>query len=725
MIVGRPMSRIDGFAKVTGRARYAADQPVRGVLHAVLVTSTIARGRITSLDTRAAEAAPGVAAVLTHRNMPRLTVPRPPQPYPKGFLPLQGPEVHHSGQPVAMVVARTLEEARHAATLVRAGYDAQRPQTRLAEVRDEAVVPPDGSRGPNELRRGDLAAGMAQADVHVETTYHSPMQHHNAIEPSATQAVWDGDRLTVYDAVQGITVVRNALAQALDVPRENIRVLSPFLGGGFGAKGPVWPHSILAAAAARHLRRPVKLVLTRADVYTAHGHRAETVQTLRVGAKRGGTITAVEHVVTQQVSRTETSLFNTSEPTRMLYDIPNLHSVQRVARLDLPTQSFVRSPEAVTSHALECTLDELAQELGVDPLEVRLRNHSDVNPEDGEPWSSKYLRDCYREGARSFGWSRRDARPGSMRDGGELIGWGMATAAHTTGGRPGGGATVILDADGQAVVRSGTQDVGTGTYTVMTQIASDVLGIPVEDVSFQLGDTNFPETFVAAASATVPTVGTGVTMACTQALGRLIELTTADASSPLRGVPADRVAAADGFLFDRERPGRRVRHRAVLRAHGEPIEVTVNPPPAPLGYSTGAVFVEVRVDPRIGRVRVTRVVGVFDPGRVLNRKTLRSQAIGGAIWAIGYTLSEHTLVDAATARIVNPNLSGYLIPVNADVPHMDFSFIDKPDPASGALGARGFGETPMTGTTAAIANAVHHATGRRIREVPITQDKLL
>jgi xanthine dehydrogenase YagR molybdenum-binding subunit len=723
MIVGRPLSRIDGFAKVTGRARYAADQHVRGVLHGFLVMSTVARGRITALNTADAEAAPEVVAVFTHLNMPQLTVPTPNYGFFKRYIPMQSPDVHHQGQPVALVVARTLEAAQHAATLVQITYTAQRPQSRLEEVMNEAFVPPEGTDGPNELTRGDVAAGMAQARVRLETAFHTPVHHHNAIEPSATQAVWDGDRLTVFESTQSLMNTRHTLSQTFKIPLENIRVLSPFLGGGFGAKGPVWPHTILTAAVARRLRRPVKLVLSRAHTYTSNGHRAETVQSLRVGAGRDGRITALEHIVTQQVSRTEQTQFNSSEPTRMLYAIPNLYSVQRIARLDLPAQSFTRSPEVVTSHALECTLDELAYELNLDPVEVRLRNHADVNPENGEPWGSKHLRECYQLGAERFGWSRRDPRPRSMRDGGDLIGWGMATAAHTAGGRRGSSVTVTLGTDGKAVVRSATQDIGTGTYTVMSQIAADVLGLPVYDVSFQLGDSDFPEAFTSGASATVPTVGSGVNLAGTRALEQLVALAITD--GPLQGLPASRVAAADGHLFDREQPRRRVSHRSVMRAYGKPIEVTLTPPDAPLGYSTGAAFVEVRVDPRIGRVRVSRIVGVFDPGRVLNHKTLRSQAIGGAVWAIGFTLSEHTMVDPATARILNTNLSGYLVPVNADVPHINVSFIDKPDPDSAALGARGFGETPMTGVTAAIANAVFHATGRRIRTLPITQDRLL
>ncbi|MCS7475400.1 xanthine dehydrogenase family protein molybdopterin-binding subunit [Umezawaea endophytica] len=723
--IGRPLTRVDGVAKVTGAARYAADADVAGVTHAVLVTSTIARGRVSALETAAARSAPGVLGVFTHLTMPRLTVPGPTAAYFKRFLPVQDDVVRHAGQPVAVVVAETLEQARYAATLLRVSYEAEVPRVVLADSMADAYVPPPGNDGPNDYLRGDVAAGFAAADVVVETTCTTPLQHHNALEPSATVAEWTGDRLTVHESTQGIGNSQNALMQAFGLPRENVRVVTPFVGGGFGAKGPVWPHTVLAAAVARQVGRPVKLVLTRADTYTSNGHRAETHQVLRVGATRDGGLTAIEHVVTQQVSRTEEALFNSSEPTRMLYACPNVRSTQRAVRLDLPTGSFVRSPEAATSHALESALDELSHALGVDPVELRLRNWSDTNQETGVRHGSNHLRECYEEGARRFGWSNRDPRPGSMRDGGELVGLGMATAAHTAGGRPGSGATVTIGLDGTATIRSGTQEIGTGTSTVMAQVGAEVLGLPAHHVVFALGDTDYPPAFASAASATVPSVGSGVVRAATAAREQVVAAAVADVGGPLHGVPPDRVGTADGYLFVADQPRRRVSYRDVVRRRGTPVEVTSNPVPVPLGYSVGAVFVEVRVDPVTGRVRVRRVVGVFDPGRVLNRQTVRSQAIGGAVWGIGFTLTEHTLVDPHLGRVVTPNLSGYLVPVNADVPDIDVGFVDRPDPASPALGARGFGETPMTGVTAAIGNAVHHAIGHRIRDLPITQDKVI
>ncbi|MGI5151522.1 xanthine dehydrogenase family protein molybdopterin-binding subunit [Plantactinospora sp. CA-294935] len=726
-VVGRPIARVDGVAKVTGAARYAADADVAGVTHAVLVMSAVARGRITALDTAAAASYPGVLGVFTHQNLPRLTVPPAniTAGFFKRFIPVQDDQIRHAGQPVAIVVAQTLEQAQEAATLVDVTYQAETPKVVLADGMDEAYVPPPGADGTNDYVRGDVIAGLAKAQVRVEATYTTPLQHHNALEPSVTVAAWDGDRLTVHESAQGISLSQNSLMHAFGLPEENVRVISKYVGGGFGAKGPVWPHTLLTAAVARQVGRPVKLVLSRAHTYTSNGHRAETHQTLRVGATRDGRLTALEHIVTQQVSRTEEAMFNSSEPIRMLYTCPNLRSTLRAVRLDLPTGSFVRSPEAATSHALESTLDELSYAVGMDPVELRLRNWSAVNQETGERHGSNFLRECYRRGAERFGWSRRNPRPGSMRDRDGLIGWGMATAAHTAGNRPGAAASVTITLDGTAQIRCGTQDLGTGTYTVMQQVGAEVLGLPLRGVDFDLGDTNFPAAWSSSASATVPGAGGGVVRAATTARNQVIAVAVADSGSPLHGVPPDRISVADGVLFVTDRPSRRISYREVMRRHGTPIAVTSNPVPSPLGYSVGAVFVEVHVAPVLGRVQVRRIVAVFDPGRVLNRRTARSQAIGGAIWGIGFTLTEHTLVDPHLGRVVTPNLSGYLVPVNADVPDIDVSFIDQPDPASPALGARGFGETPMTGVTAAIGNAVHHAIGRRIRDLPITQDKVI
>ncbi|MGW0846881.1 xanthine dehydrogenase family protein molybdopterin-binding subunit [Streptomyces sp. NPDC002787] len=722
-VVGRPLSRVESQLKVTGAAEYTADVRLPRLAHAFMAMSTIARGRVTRIDTRAAEAARGVIAVYTHETMPRLSQPTY-RTFFKTFIPLQTPQIHHAGQPVAFVVAQTLEQAQRAAELIEIDYEEPgAPEGELAE--GEVIQPPTGPDGPNTFRRGDTAAGMAQADIRIKAEYTIPMHHHNPIEPHATTAAWEGPKVTVYETTQGVDGTRQVVSQALGVPLADVRIISRFLGGGFGTKGPIWPHTILTCAAARALGRPVKLVLSRAHMYTSNGHRAQTHQTIELGARRDGRITALNHVITQQVTRNDVALFNSSEPIRMLYDIPHLSNEQHAVRLDLPTQSFMRSPEACAGHAQEAGLDELAYALDMDPVELRVRNWSARNMENGEEWGSNHLRECYRRAASMFGWSRRDPRPRSMRDGGELVGWGMATSAHTAGGRPGAGARMTLGTDGKVLIQVGTQDNGTGTYTIMTQIAGEVLGVPVSDVTFELGDSAFPFSFASGASTTAPGVGSAVNRVCTAARGAVIDLAVAQPGSPLRGVPAERVDTADGHLFDTTDPRARVSYRSVVGHGGKPLTFQVEPVNTPLGYSTGAVFVEVRVDPLLGRVRVTRVAGCYDPGTVLNRKTARSQVLGGVIWGIGFTLFEHTLVDPATARIVNPNLSGYLIPVNADVPDIQVQFIDEPDPASNALGARGFGETPMTGVTAAIANAVFHATGKRVRDLPLTQDKLL
>lgn len=728
-VVGRPMDRVDGVAKVTGAARYVADSPVPGAVHAVLVMSTIARGRIASVDTSEATGSPGVLGVFTHRTMPRINTPTgETSRYVKGFFPIQDDRIHHAGQPVAVVVARTLEQAQHAASLVDVSYRAETPQVSLAANLGEAYTPEPGPFGPYTYERGDVPAGLESADVRVDATYTTPMQEHNAMEPTAAVAAWDGDRLQVLVSTQSITDVTNSLVEAFGLPRENVRVSCTRLGGAFGGKGLAWPQPILAAAVARQVRRPVKLVLTRADTYTSHGHRAENRHRLRIGADRDGRLTAIDHTITQQASRTDELAVNGPEPTKILYACRNVRTELRVVRLDLPTAQFVRSPETTANHALESTLDELAAELRIDPVELRIRNWSAVNQESGERHGSSHLRECYRRGARRFGWSRRDPRPGSMRDrDGTLIGWGMATASHVSGGLNAAGATVRITEDGAARIRSGTQDLGTGTYTVMTQVGAETLGLPAGSVTFELGDSSFPQAPASVSSTTVPSVGAAVARAAARARRRVVDLAVADPRGPLHGLPADRVGARDGYLFDTERPSRRTAYREVMRRHGRRIEVTERPPESgtPMRYSFGAYFAEVGVHPRLGQVRVRRVVGVFDPGRVLNPKTARSQAVGGAIWCIGVTLTEHALVDHRLGRIVAPNLSGYLMPVSADVPDMDMSFIDRPDPSSDALGARGFGEVPSTGLTAAIGNAVHHATGHRFRDLPITPDKVI
>ncbi|MFI9814238.1 xanthine dehydrogenase family protein molybdopterin-binding subunit [Saccharothrix variisporea] len=719
--VGRAVPRVEGYAKVTGGAKYAADTHVPGVVHGYLATSTIARGRITSFDVSRALAAPGVIAVFSHLNMPRLTVPA--APYPKGFMPLQDTEVHHDGQPIAYVVAETLEQAREAAGLVEVGYAVEPAKIALEDAPGEDFLPPPGPEGPYEVVVGDAHAALERAEVKVDHTFTSPVHHHNPIETSATVAVWEGDQLTLHDSTQSINLTQGVVAKALGVPPENIRVLTPFLGGGFGAKAPVWPHTVLTAAIARIVGKPVKLVLTRAQMYTSSGFRAQFSHRVALGGTREGKLTALYSFSKQTLSRTEHRIFNTSETSWLLYGIKDLHVRQHGVRLDVATPHFMRSPEGPPLFGLESAMDELAYEIGMDPVELRLRNYTDVHPETGNPIGNANLAECARRAAEAFGWARRDPRPSSMRDGREFIGYGMATEAHTYRSRQ-ANAVVEIGVDGRAVARSATHDIGTGTYTVMTQVLAESLGMPMGSVHFELGDTNFPAAGFSAASVTVPSVSVAVDKAAHAAREQVIALAVASPESPLHGVPVERVVTENGFLFDSANRDRRDSYEGVLRRHGTPVTATGRHLNAP-GYTTGVVFVEVRVDPWLGRVRVTRAVTAHDLGRVLNRTTARGQVIGGVTWGIGYALSEHTVIDRRTGRTLNPNLSTYLLPVNADAPtDVEAIFIDKPDPAS-PNGTKGFGETPITGVPAAIANAIHHATGRRIRDLPITQDKLL
>ena len=721
-LIGRDVARVDGRAKVTGTARYAADQPVEGLLHGFLVLSTIARGEVTSIDTDEARRGFGVVAVYTHENMPQLTVPE--GFFVQGFLPMQQARIHHNGQPVALVVAQTFEHARDAASRVRVEYRTQPPAIALVDATEDPFAPLPFHGEPNEVTRGDVHRGLAAAAVLLDAEYRSPVHHQNPIEPHATTSVWDGNRVTVYESAQGVNATRAMVAAACRVPEENVRVISPYLGGGFGAKGLVWPHTLLTAAVARDLRRPVRTVLTRAHMYTSAGHRSEFHQRLRIGATRDGRLTAIEHTSTAQLTRTDESVFNPSIATHTLYACPNVHVRQLGVRLDMPTSSFMRSPELTAQFGLETAMDELSHELGIDPVDLRLRNDIHIDQHTGESYTGRHLAHCYRLAADAFGWRRRDSRPGVNRDGDEYVGWGMATETHTFGNFP-ASANATVGTDGRITVSVATQDIGTGTYTVLSQVAADAAGVPLEQITTTIGDTALPPAGLSVASSTVPSVVPSVDKAARVVRDAVVRLAVADRGSPLYGVPVDRVFVEQGRLFDSRRPSRSDTYRAVVGRHGQPVvaDATVENTP---GHTYGAVFVEVRVHRRYGRVRVTRVVGAYDPGRVLNRRTLRGQVVGGVNWGVGFALMEHTVVDRTTARVVNPNLSTYLVPVNADAPpRVDALFVDQHDPGSTAIGAKGFGETPMTGVPAAIGNAIFHATGRRLRDVPFTQDKLL
>ena len=738
--VGKPVDRVDGRLKVTGQARYAAEAQVPNVTHGVLVTSTVPRGKVMKIDSSAAEKVPGVLAVISHRNAPRVSLPDDVRalvdpdvgdPLP----PLQDDVVHYHGQPIAVVVADTLERARQAAELVRVSYREEPAVTELARAkvfspRDDKSSDTGVKKAP-DYQRGDPDRALDEAAVRVEQTYTIPTEHHNPMELHATVAVWDGPKLTLYDKTQWVDNVQRQVAAAFGIPTDDVRVLSPFVGGAFGSGLRAWPHVFIAALAARVVRRPVKLMLTRAQMFTIPGFRPYTVQKMAVGASRDGTLTALRHEATAETSEYEEYTESTLSPTRFLYACPNVSTRYHLAALNVNTPGSMRAPgEATGVYALESALDELADALGIDPVELRLRNHADVNPQSGAPWSSKSLKECYRQAAERFGWSRRDPKPRSMRDGNLLVGWGMATATWPTH-RMSATVQVRLRADGTAVVRTAASDIGPGTYTVMTQIAADALGLPVERVRFELGDSRMPRAPVEGGSMTVASVGSAVHEAATAARDKVLDLAGGDERSPLHRATPEQVGAEDGRLFLKDEPGRGETYGEILRRHGrDSLEVTQESKPGDAGKkfsmrAFGAHFVEVRVDQDLATVRVARVVSAFAAGRIINPKTAHSQAIGGIVGGLGMALLEETLRDRRNGRVVNASLADYHMPVHADIPPLEAFFVEEHDPHVNPLGAKGLAELSLVGVAPAVANAVYHATGKRVRDLPITPEKLL
>jgi xanthine dehydrogenase YagR molybdenum-binding subunit len=687
--VGRPLPRVDGRRKVTGAATYAAEFRPRELVHAALVRATIASGRVVAIDAARALAAPGVLAVITHENAPPLAdLPERGVFRPEDRMPLSDDRVHYAGQHVALVVAKSFEQARHAAALVRIDYAEEPPA--LPDGRTLAAPAEPSSDAGDHHRRGEIDAALARpVAARVEHTYTTPVETHHPIEPSATIAVWDDGRLQVWDATQWVGGTQRALAAVFGLDLQDVRVICPFVGGGFGAKGAAWPHTTLAAVAAREVGRPVKLVLTRAEMSSASGHRPPTSQALTLAADEDGRLLALRHRSINVTSVTTEYVESCGHSTsRTLYACDNVEVTHAVVRANVPPPTFMRAPgECSGTFALECAMDELAVALGIDPVQLRLRNHADADPASGRPWSGKRLRACYEHGADAFGWAARDPAPGSMREGGDLVGWGMATAVYPAYRSP-ASAEVAVGRDGRAVVRAATHELGTGAYTIFTQVAADALGIAPERITFELGDSALPRAPVAAGSCTAASVSDAIIAAAEEVRAALAS-GAEDARAVGRAAPDAELAGTYAMS------------------------------------SFGAHFCEVRIDPAEARVRVSRIVSVMDVGRVLNPRTGRAQIVGGVIMGIGMALTEETLRDPRSGRPVNADLAGYAIPVNADVGTIEVAFIDEPDPHINSLGARGIGEIGITGVAAAVANAVHHATGLRVRDLPITPERLL
>jgi xanthine dehydrogenase YagR molybdenum-binding subunit len=738
--IGAPLTRVDGIAKVTGQARYAAEFQLPDLAHGAIVQSTIAKGRITEIDTAAAEAAPGVLAVLSHRNAPKLPYEKPWPPPPVDpmvghQLPmLQDDLVRHNGQHVALVVAETLEQATHAADLVRIAYAEEPAAVTLEAELAHAFPITEGNQGdgaPASFRRGEPARALAAAEVRVDQTYLIARESHNPMEPHATVAVWEGERLTLYDKTQWPGNVRRYVALTFGMDEEQIRVVSPFVGGAFGSALRAWPHVILAAMAAKKVDRPVKVVLTRRQMYASVGYRPRTIQRVALGAGRDGRLAATIHEATAETSSYEEYTEQLLDATWSLYRCADLETLYRLVRLNVPSPTPMRGPGHVSGlFALECAMDELAVTLGIDPVELRLRNDAERDPADGRPWSSRSLAACCRLAAERFGWQRRHPEPRSMRKGGQLVGYGMATAIYPARRAPASASACIL-ANGSAIVRSAASDMGPGTYTSMTQIAADALGLPVSDVRFELGDSALPQAPVHGGSMTLASVGPAVQAACRAAQQKVLELARGDRNSPLHGADEDAVAFADGRIFRKSDPSAGESYALILRRHGKDgIEAAGEAKPGAEAkqYSMqgfGALFAEVRVDPDFGIVRVARLVGAYGVGRIVNPKIAHSQCIGGMVGGIGMALLEDARVDPRCGRVTNANLAEYLVPVNADVPELEALFVDEHDPHVNPLGAKGLAEIAICGVAPAIANAVFHATGRRVEELPIRPEMLL
>jgi xanthine dehydrogenase YagR molybdenum-binding subunit len=728
--IGTPTSRVDGHAKVTGAAKYAGEFSAPDLAHGSVVTSTIAKGRIARIDMSAALAVEGVIAVLTHKNRPPMagndrayrddTAPESGSP----FRPLYDDKIRFSGQPIALVLAEDWETARFAASLVRVEYEQNAHVTDLHQQLDEAKTT-DTPPKP----RGKADKALAAADVRHQGEYYISVEHHNPMELFASTVIRGVDgKLTVYDKTQGVQNVQRYVCGVFKMKADDVRIVSPYVGGAFGSGLRPQYQVALAVLAARALRRSVRLVLTRQQMYTL-GYRPGTIERVGLGAKADGALHAITHDAIAMTSQYEDFARNDTGWSGALYKCANTKYSHKLAKLDLATPCDMRAPGAATGvYALECAMDELAVALKIDPLELRLRNYSDREQNDNLPYTSKQLRECYRQGAAAFGWDKRDPEPRSMRDGSELVGWGMATGVWEALQME-TAASIALTANGHAEIACATSDIGTGTYTIMAQVAADMLGLPIDNISIKLGDSTLPQSPLEGGSWTAASVSHAIATAADAVRKELLGLARKLPDSPLKRAKLDDVILADGKIVSKQDPNRAVSIVDAMRFGKmdriEQKKSTKFKDDGSYARNThSAVFAEVKIDEQLGVIRVTRVVNAVAAGRILNAKTARSQIIGGVVWGIGMALHEETLIDHHFGRIMNANFGEYHVPVNADVHDIKVIFVDEPDDIINPLGIKGVGEIGLVGVAAAIANAVYHATGKRIRDLPITLDKL-
>ncbi len=759
-VVGKPIDRVDGRLKVTGAAKYSAEYNQPEMVYVVPVCATVANGAITRIDASAAQGSPGVIAVLTHENAPRLKVPNFDElrkfiaiPH-ETTIPLQDNRVHYFGQFVASVVAETYEQARHAARLVNITYAAEKPAIDLKTELPKGIRPEKiPQQHDAQLNAGRAAAPLAAAPIKIEQIYTTPTEVHNALESHSGIVVWDApDKMTVYEGTQGTVNTSVIISYFFDLPRENVRVICRYLGGAFGSKGAIL-HYLITAMAARVVKRPVKMYLTRQMMQTNVGRRGETIQTIALGAGSDGKLLVIRHHTDTYVNPASQFFESCGLATEVLYGAPLREITYHVAKLNVGAPRYMRAPgETPGSFALESAMDELAFELKIDPLELRRLNHTTVDPLKKIPFSSEHLLECYRTGAEKFGWARRKPEPRQVRNGNYLVGMGMATATYP-GYRSKASVRVRMTADGAVKVLCATQDLGTGTYTICAQTAADALGLPMEKIAVEIGDSNLPPGNNSVGSQTTASILPAILETCEKLRKDLMQLAFADPQSKINGRRAEEIEFADAQFFVRGDPSKSDSYSSILRRSSRPMMeacVTTLPlsgdgltiPGAPCEpanvptetnsdnkkysfHSFGAQFAEVWVDESLGIVRVKRFTSVMDVGRIMNEKTARSQTIGGIVWGIGAALMEETQYDRRYANPVQRTLGDYHVPVNLDVPEIEVHYINKPDPHVSPIGARGAGEIPIVGVSAAIANAVFNATGKRMRNLPLTPDKLL
>ncbi len=737
--VGQPIRRVDGRAKVTGSAKYAAEFSEAGLNYGVVVSSTIARGRITKMDTSAALAVPGVIQVFTHENRPNLawfdrSYKDMDSPWGSPHRPLHDDEIHYSGQPIALVVADTFEKARYASRLLSIEYEESPHQTNFEGSRVEAKEPKSwgGGRKKPPSPKGDAAETLLQSVLQIDAEYAAPAEYHNPMEMHGSTVLYEkkGGKLTVYDKTQGVQNIQAYLSKVFGLSKKKVQVVSPFVGGAFGSGLRPAYCVFLAVMAALELKQSVRVTLTRQQMFT-FGHRPQTSQRVALGADADGNLQSLIHEAFAETSQFEDYVETVVNWSGLLYPSETHHFDHRLVHLDVPTPLDMRAPGASWGlYAAECAMDELAVKAGIDPVELRLLNYADKDYLDDKPFGSKELRACYAQAASRFGWEKRSQEPRSMKDGHTLIGWGMATGAWDAM-QIFATAHAELTADGRLTVSSATSDIGTGTYTIMTQIAAEAMGMDLEDVTFKLGDSSMAAAPLQGGSWTAVTVGSAVKSACDALFKKLFKLALKMDNSALEGAKLDDIEAVNAGLQVKSSPERHVSFADILRhAEAPKLEAKATALPSPkrmkyAHYAHSAVFAEVRVDEDFGTVQVSRIVTAVAAGKVLNPKTARSQILGGIVWGIGMALHEETLTDHHLGRVMNHSLAEYHIPVNADIDDIDIIFVEENDPHVNALGAKGMGEIGIVGVAAAISNAVYHATGKRIRSLPITLDKVI